>query len=154
MSIKKTIAGAAGDVVAMVRTRIELFGLELNVETSRLFGMLGFACAALLCILLSAVVFSILIIAYFWDTPQRMIAIALLGAAYGVAGLCMIAILCRRLRFAGRPFDATLQELNRDLQMLALFKHDASAQAPEGMAERQADPLQESGRAMRRRSPQ
>ncbi len=153
MSIKKTIAGAACDIVAMVRTRIELFGLEFNVETSRLFGMLGLASAALVCLLLSAVVFSILIIAYFWDTPQRLITIALLAAVYGVAGLCMLAILCRRLKFAARPFDATLQELNRDLQMLALFKHDAPAQQSEDMAERQGESLQDNSREMRRRSP-
>ena len=121
MSIRKTIVGAAGDVVVMVRTRLELFGLELNVETSRLFGLLGLACAAMLCVTLSAVVFSVLLIAYFWDTPQRMFAIAMLAVLYGLAGAWLLASLCRRLQSAPRPFDATLQELKRDVQMFSLL---------------------------------
>jgi len=125
MSIKKTLAGAAGDIVAMVRTRIELFGLELNVETSRLFGMLGLACAALFCAVLSVAVFSFLIVAYFWDTPQRLIAIGLLGLVYGVLGAGLLARLCQQLKSASKPFEATLQELNRDIQMLAILKQSA-----------------------------
>jgi uncharacterized membrane protein YqjE len=125
MSIKKTLAGAAGDIVAMVRTRIELFGLELNVETSRLFGLLSLACVALLCAVLSVAVFSFLIVAYFWDTPQRLIVIGLLGLVYGVLGAGLLARLCQQLKSASKPFEATLQELNRDIQMLAILKQSA-----------------------------
>ncbi len=157
MSIRKTIAGAAGDVVAMVRTRLELFGLELNVETARLFSLLGLACASLLCATLSAVVFSLLIIAYFWDTPQRFVAIALLAVAYGLASACMLVVLCRRLRAAPRPFDATLEELKRDLQMLSLIgrvgpTHEHSPAPGADQDDPRSDALQSNDREARRRS--
>jgi uncharacterized membrane protein YqjE len=135
MSVRKTIAGAAGDVVAIVRTRIELFGLEFTVETSRLFGLLGLACAAMLCVTLSAVVFSVLIIAYFWDTPQRLVAIVSLAVLYGLVGAWLLATLCKRLRSASQPFDATLQELKRDLQMFSLISHAGSSRARAPAAE-------------------
>ena len=77
----------------MIRTRIALFGLELNIETARLLGLLGLACATLVFALLAVLIFSFFAIVFFWDTPHRMLAIGLLGSAYALAALLFLTVL-------------------------------------------------------------
>ena len=127
MTIKQTLASAASDLTAMIRTRIALFGLELSIETSRLLGLLALACASLVFGLLAVLIFSFFVVAFFWDTPHRMLAIGLLGSAYAIAALLFVAVLCRRIKNSEMPFQATLQELERDAHMFARFKQRALA---------------------------
>lgn len=125
MTIKQTLASAASDLTAMFRTRIALFGLELSIETSRLLGLLALACATLVFGLLAVLVFSFFVVAFFWDTPHRMLAIGLLGSVYAVAALLFLMVLYRRVKNSEMPFQATLQELERDAHMFARFKQRA-----------------------------
>lgn len=122
MTIKQTIASAASDLVSMIRTRIALFGLELSIETSRLLGLLGLFCATVVFGLLAALVFSLWIVAFFWDTPHRMLAIGLLGGAYAFAAIVFLTILGQRLKNGAMPFQASLQELERDAHMFTRLK--------------------------------
>ena len=130
MSIKQTLASAASDLVSMVRTRIALFSVELSIETSRLFGLLALGCAAAVFSLLAALVFSMFVVTFFWDTPHRMLAIGLLGLAYALAAIILLVILCRRLKNGAVPFQATLQELERDAHMFARIRHGVSDAPP------------------------
>ena len=107
----------------MVRTRVALFGLELNIETARLLGLLGLACAALVFALLAVLIFSLFAIVFFWDTPHRMLAIGLLGSAYALAAAIFVMVLYRRIKHGVMPFQATLQELERDAHMLSRLTH-------------------------------
>jgi uncharacterized membrane protein YqjE len=125
MTIKQTLASAASDLTAMIRTRIALFGLELSIETSRLLGLLALACASLVFGLLAVLIFSFFVVAFFWDTPHRMLAIGLLGSFYVIAAALFMTVLCRRIKNSEMPFQATLQELERDAHMFARFKQRA-----------------------------
>lgn len=130
MTIKQTLASAAADLTAMIRTRIALFGLELSIETSRVLGLLALACATLVFGLLAVLIFSFFVVAFFWDTPHRMLAIGLLGIAYAIAALLFVTVLCRRVKNSETPFHATLQELERDAHMFARFKQSALGGQP------------------------
>ena len=119
MTIKQTLATAASDLISMIRTRVALFGLELNIETARVLGLLGLACAALVFALLAVLIFSLFTIVFFWDTPYRMLAIGLLGSAYALGALIFVVLIYRRLKHGAMPFQATLQEFERDAQMFS-----------------------------------
>ena len=126
MTIKQTIATAASDFTSMIRTRVALFGLELNIETGRLLGLVGLACAAIVFALLAVLIFSLFAIVFFWDTPNRMLAIGLLGGAYALAALLFLMVIYRRLKTGAMPFQATLQELERDARMFSQLAHRSS----------------------------
>ena len=110
----------------MIRTRIALFGIELSIETSRLLGLLGLFCATLVFGLLAALVFSLWIVAFFWDTPHRMLSIGLLGGAYALASIVFLTILGQRLKNGTMPFQASLQELERDAHMFTRLKNGST----------------------------
>ena len=56
MGLRHTIAQTAGDIVSILRTRVELFGVEFNLEKSRLFRLIGLAAAAFIFLLLAVMV--------------------------------------------------------------------------------------------------
>ena len=118
MGIRHSLAQTAADLVAMVRTRVALFSLELNIETSRVFGLLALVCGALVCALLAVIFFSLLIVTHFWDTPDRMLAIGLLSGFYALSAVMLVLFVCKKLKADAPPFAATLQELERDVHML------------------------------------
>ena len=126
MTIKQTLATAAADLTSMIRTRIALFGLELNIETARLLGLVGLACATVIFGLLAVVIFSLFAIVFFWDTPYRMLAMGLLGGAYALLALIFLTVLWRRIKNGAMPFQATLQELERDAHMFSRLTHRTS----------------------------
>jgi len=82
----------------MIRTRIALFALELNMETSRLLGLFALGSAVLVFGLLAVLMFSLFMVTIFWDTPHRMLAIGLLGGMYALAAILILIILCRRIK--------------------------------------------------------
>ena len=135
MRIRQTLARVTGDLVDMVRTRIELFGLELNIETSRVFGLLMLACAGIVFALLTVLIFSLLIAEYYWDTPQRLFAIGSLAGAYALIAVVCIFVLCRRMKNAPAPFQATMQELERDVQMFARLSNPADQRSESGRSD-------------------
>lgn len=122
----------------MVRTRIALFSLELSIETSRLFGLLALGCVAVVFGLLAAMIFSLFIVTFFWDTPYRMLAIGLLGVSYALFAIIGCVILYQRLKNATVPFQATLQELERDAHMFdRIRRHAPVAPQPDAVTDRQ-----------------
>lgn len=130
MGLRHTIAQAAGDIVSMLRTRVELFGVEFNLEKSRLFKLLGLAAMAFVFLLLAAFVATFLLIAVYWDTPHRLLVIGLIAVFYAMVGATLIALIIRRLNSGSVPFQATTQELARDVKMLSgLARHDSSGNA-------------------------
>lgn len=118
MGVRENLSVVTSDLVAMLRTRIELFSLEVAEQKHRLLSMAAMLLAAGLFLLLSVVVASFLIIAYFWPTEYRFWAIGLLSLAYAVAGLVLVWMVCNRVKTESAPFAVTLEELHRDLVVL------------------------------------
>jgi uncharacterized membrane protein YqjE len=122
MSVRENLSVVASDIVAMLRTRVELFSAEVDEQKHRLFTMAAMLFAAGLFLLLAIVVASFLVIAFFWATEYRYWAIGLLSLAYAATGLMLIWTVCRRAKTEPAPFAATLEELHRDLVVLGQLR--------------------------------
>ena len=128
MGLRHAIAQSADDVISMLRTRVELFGVEFGLEKTRFFKLLGLAAAALVFLLLAALVATFLLIACFWDSPHRLLVIGVIAACYALSGLVLVLAMMRHLKADSLPFSATIQELERDAQMLSnLARKDEQA---------------------------
>ncbi|MDH4166418.1 MAG: phage holin family protein [Gammaproteobacteria bacterium] len=104
-------------LVAMAHTRVELFGTELEEEVRRVVALLlgGVLVLALASV---ALVFSgLVVIAAYWDT-HRVAATA--GVAIGFMVLAAVSYLVvrERTRRRSRLLSSTLDELERDLELL------------------------------------
>jgi uncharacterized membrane protein YqjE len=101
-----------------VRTRLELLGIELAIEKSRLMRnvvawvLTGFF--ALLTLSLGV----LYVIAVYWDTPYRLTAVACLMFAAFVLTLVAAVFLVQRLRVPSVLFSASAAELSRDIEAL------------------------------------
>jgi uncharacterized membrane protein YqjE len=122
MSVRENLSVVASDIVAMLRTRVELFSAEVAEQKHRLFTMAAMLLAAALFLLLAIVVASFLVVAFFWTTEYRYWAIGLLSLAYAATGLMLIWSVCRRVKAEPAPFTATLEELHRDLVVLGQLR--------------------------------
>ena len=119
MGLRHTIAQTAGDIVSILRTRVELFGVEFNLEKSRLFRLIGLAATAFIFLLLAVMVATFLLIAVFWEGPHRLLVIGLVAGFYALIGLVLVMMIVKNLRSGSVPFQATSQELSRDVSMLS-----------------------------------
>jgi uncharacterized membrane protein YqjE len=122
MSVRENLSVVASDLVAMLRTRVELFSAEVAEQKHRFFSMAAMLLAAGLFLLLAIVVASFLVVAFFWATEYRYWAIGLLSFAYAATGLMLIWTVCRRVNSEPTPFTATLEELHRDLVVLGQLR--------------------------------
>lgn len=148
MTIRGALGGAVGDIVSMVRTRLEIFSLELAEEKSRLACLAGMALAAALCLFLALLVLSLFIAALFWDTPYRLLAIGLTAAVYGIAGGVLVWLLIGHLRKDDAPFAVTIEELGRDADLFASVGDAFSEPAPQA----DDDDAAQTQRRLRRKS--
>lgn len=145
MSVRENLSVVASDLVAMLRTRVELFSAELAEQKHRLIAIAAMLFAAGLMLLLAVVVASFLVVAYFWPTEYRYWAIGLLSLTYAVAGAGLIWAVCHRLKTEAAPFSVTLEEFHRDLVVLGQLREsfaegvrdpEPSADAPSGQEKR------------------
>ncbi|WP_076516071.1 MULTISPECIES: phage holin family protein [unclassified Achromobacter] len=118
MGLRKTVFGVASSLVGLMRTRLELLALEAADEKARLLKLLGLAFAALLFLTLAVLVATITIAVAFWPTEDRYLALGLLAAFYGVAGVVLLLVVRHGLVYGPAPFSATLEELGRDAELL------------------------------------
>jgi uncharacterized membrane protein YqjE len=120
-----SLRGLAATTVGIVRTRLELIGIELAEEKSRLMSMLLLALAGLLCLTLGLLMFSFLLVVLFWDTQYRLHAITIVGLVYLLVGAGMLLMVRKQAAEAPIAFEQTLMELERDRAMLAEMAESA-----------------------------
>ena len=112
-----SLRAAVASLVALLRTRAELFSLELSEEKERHKQLLMLAAVAALFLFLALQLLAVLVIVAFWDT-YRLAAAAGVTALYLAVGLGALLALRRRWRATPPPFSATLNELRKDLEAL------------------------------------
>lgn len=122
MSIRENLSIVAGDLVAMLRTRIELLGAEITEQKHRLLSLAALLLAGGLFLLLAIVVGTFLLVAFFWETNYRYWAIGMLTIAYALIGVGLIWRVCHRLKTEPAPFSASIEELHRDLVVLGSLR--------------------------------
>lgn len=108
-----SLRGFAATSVGLLRTRFELFRLELREESGRLLGLLLWGIAAVLLAIVGAVFLAVFLTVLFWD-GYRLLALGLFATLF-IAGAGMaIAMVTRLARRGSGLFAASLAELRRD----------------------------------------
>jgi len=107
----------AANAIALVRTRIELVGVELQETTGHVKELLILAiCGALLAIF-TLLFASLFVIVYFWDS-YPLEAVAGVALFYLVLTVAVFVRLRQRVRSRPTPFAATLAEFQNDVTSL------------------------------------
>lgn len=129
MSFTRSIVGVSRTLVSIVKTRLELFAVEVSQQRTALVQMLMLAFGSMLFLTLALLVFTLLIALLFWPTEYRYWAIAILFLSYALLGGLMGYSLIRRLKSDEYPFQATLEELRRDVQSIENLCNKPAPQA-------------------------
>lgn len=117
------LRGIGPAFIGLIRTRIELFGLELAEERARASRLAVLGAAALLFAGMLLLLVNVLVLALFWD-GHRFQAIVGLIVVHGV-GLAWSAAAIKSSIDARPPlFEATIAELKADLEALNRARQD------------------------------
>jgi len=115
--LAESLRGALHSGVDLLRTRLELLVVEAQEEKERLVSLLinGILCAVLLSF--GVVFLAVFLTVLFWDNHRLLVlgltTLGLIGGAVFTATNVM-----REIKQGGRPFDATISELERDREAL------------------------------------
>lgn len=123
------VRSLAATLVAAGRTRFELFGIEFAEQKQWLSRLILGVAVAAVCLGMTLLVFTGWVVAAFWDTPHRMLAFGLVGLFWLLLGALAAWRAWIAFRTAPPPFEATLAELERDVQALAGAARVASSAA-------------------------
>jgi len=107
----------AGTVVAILQTRLELLGTELEEEKLRLGSVLVYAGAAFFLLGFGIVLLALFLTVLLWDS-NRLLALGAFTAVFLVGGAAAAALAARRARAGSKLFAASLAELARDRESL------------------------------------
>ncbi len=105
-------------LVAMARTRTELFGNELEQELSRIVGMLVGAMTVLALASLALLFTALTVVVSAWES-NRVAATALVAVGFVILAVVAYIVTARRGQRKTRLLAATLGELERDLEQLS-----------------------------------
>lgn len=105
-------------LLAHLRSRLELLGIELAQERLRLSAALMLGAFALVLGILALVLVVLLVLAIVWNTPYRLPAIGAMLAVAVVVAITLAVLAQRRLVSGARLFQASLRELTRDQHWL------------------------------------
>jgi uncharacterized membrane protein YqjE len=115
--IGSALSELAANAIALVRTRLELAGVELQETAGRVKELLILAiCGALLAIF-TLLFASMFVIVCFWDT-HPVAAVGGVTLFYLVLTVVVAVRLRQRVRGGPMPFAATLAELENDVASL------------------------------------
>jgi len=103
--------------LALLRTRLEILGTEIEEERIR-FARLALAVAAIaFCLQMAALLVVIFLVVLLWDT-HRLASLGAFAAAFLVAGVIGMLVLKRRLARRPKLFASSLGELVKDEERL------------------------------------
>lgn len=112
-SLRRAIA----TLVEIVHTRLELVGVELQVEVQRAASLLLWAFGALLCTIFAVVLLATTVIIAFWDT-HRLLAAGSVTAFFAIAALASALYVRHRVRTRPHLFAGSIGEMKRDVATL------------------------------------
>lgn len=117
MAIVESASRLAGTFIAILQTRLELIGVEVEEESLRFFTYFFLALAAMLCFGMALLLGVMLVIVIYWDT-QRLAVLISLMVVFVLSGAAIMLGVRRNYRMKPRIFSHTLQELSRDIERL------------------------------------
>lgn len=113
----RSAGGFLAGLLAIARTRLELLGVEVQLEVRRVASLLVLGLASLLAAGMALLMAGLAVIFAFWDS-HRVLAAVGVTATFLVLAVVSAAFLARRLRAGPRPLEGTLAELARDIDQL------------------------------------
>jgi len=116
--VTQALRGWLHDGVALLRVRLELFGVEAREHVLASVELLLAGLAALLFLGLGLGFFAVLLTVLLWDS-HRLLALAVFSTLFLTLGLVALVLLRQRWQTTQRWFDASLEELRQDDQRLA-----------------------------------
>lgn len=116
--VTQALRGWLQDGVALLRVRLELFGVEAREHALASVELLLAGLAALLFLGLGLGFFAVLLTVLLWDS-HRLLALAVFSTLFLTLGLVALVLLRQRWQTAQRWFDASLEELRQDDQRLS-----------------------------------
>ena len=96
----------------LAENRLELFLVELKEERLRLFDALFLFAMGIVFAMMTLFMVTLTVLVIFWDT-HRMLVVALVTLAYGIAATVTIVTLRNRL-LRWRAFSTTLEQFKKD----------------------------------------
>lgn len=116
--LRPAVSRLAESTLSLVRTRLELLGVELAIERRRLQAMIVFAVAGAILATFCVATVSVLVVAYFWDS-YRYPAILGLALLYAILAAIAFARIRTAVHDAPVPFAATIAEFDKDRARIA-----------------------------------
>jgi uncharacterized membrane protein YqjE len=104
-------------LVELVHARLDLVGVELQLEVQRATSLLLWGFASVVGGIVTVVLLAVTVLIAFWDT-HRLLAAVCISAVFALASLGMALLVRHRLRTRPRLFGSTLDELQRDAAAL------------------------------------
>jgi uncharacterized membrane protein YqjE len=111
------LSGVAATLVALLRTRLELVTVELEEQREHFKAMLVLIVVATVFACFTLVAASVLVVVWLWDR-SALGALAGVAIAYALIAAGAVLALKQRHNAHGRPFAATLSEMERDAEAL------------------------------------
>lgn len=118
MSLRQKVGAWANTLLSILVTRVELFALEASEGKNELIKILVWVGGAMFFAALAFIVLTLLVILLFWPTEWRYWAFAVVILIYGGVSVYFVRKLLRRLMYGPIPFQATLDELRKDLKLV------------------------------------
>lgn len=112
-----SLRGFAATATGLVRTRVELFRLELHEEAGRLLGLMLWGFAAVLLAVMGMVFTAVFLTVLYWES-HRLLALGLFAMLFVGAAAVAIGMVMGLLRRGSGLFAASLAELRRDEDLL------------------------------------
>jgi uncharacterized membrane protein YqjE len=100
-------------LIELVHARLELVGVELQLEVQRATSLLLWAFAAIVCGIVTVVLLAVTVLIAFWDT-HRLLAAGCITTVFAFSSIGMALYVRRRLHSRPHLFGSTLEELKRD----------------------------------------
>jgi len=104
-------------LIELVHARLELVGVELQLEVQRATSVVLWAFAAIVLGIVALVMLAVTVLIAFWET-HRVLAAVSLTAIFAIASLGIALGVRHRVRAWPRMFHATLEELRHDAATL------------------------------------
>jgi uncharacterized membrane protein YqjE len=116
-SLLQSVVRLAGNLLAAVETRVDLFATELREDGERGMRLLAWAIAALMLGIFAVLLAGVTVIIAFWDTYRMAAAVGVTAVLVAAAVGCGLVVR-RQLRERPRVLDATRSELRKDVAAL------------------------------------
>lgn len=117
MAIVESVSRLTGTFIAILQTRLELIGIEVEEESVRFFSYFFLALAGMFCLGMTLLLGVLLVVIIYWDT-QRLAVLISLMAFFALSGATIMLGIRKHYRVKPRMLSHTLQELSKDIARL------------------------------------